>query len=169
MKKTSYSFLIPAIVGVLTLVICFITWRVEIYRVTFINALAMQYIATGSLLLSLALMVIFIWKGRLKGWPFSERLKVFIGTFIISMPLAIFVVFTAVYLLDGKVSSWSAPYKYKYVGRYNCEGAEVYEPELKEKIRICHPMGDYQLDNTLYVEKRSNALGIVVLWAITRS
>lgn len=89
MKKTSYSFLIPAIVGVLTLVICFITWRVEIYRVTFINALAMQYIATGSLLLSLALMVIFIWKGRLKGWPFSERLKVFIGTFIISMPLAI--------------------------------------------------------------------------------
>lgn len=66
-------------------------------------------------------------------------------------------------------SARSKPYRYESSTRHTCSGAEVYEPELKKEIRICNPQGNVYSDTTLYVEKRSNATGIVVLWAITRA
>jgi hypothetical protein len=95
--------------------------------------------------------------------------KIYLGFFICSLPGAMFVVFTAAWLLEGDYSAWSKPYRYEPSTRHSCSGAEVYESELKKEIRICNPQGNVYSDTTLYVEKRSNALGIVVLWAITRA
>lgn len=39
MKKDSYAFLIPLIVGGLALIFGFVVWSIEIYRVTFLTAL----------------------------------------------------------------------------------------------------------------------------------
>ncbi len=38
MKKDSYAFLIPLIVGGLALIFGFVVWSIEIYRVTFLTA-----------------------------------------------------------------------------------------------------------------------------------
>ena len=128
-----------------------------------------QYLACGALLLALVPMVYFIRKGRLKGKRLADAVKIYLGFFICSLPVAMFVVFTTAWLLEGDYSAWSKPYRYESSTRHTCSGAEVYEPELKKEIRICNPQGNVYSDTTLYVEKRSNALGIVVLWAITRA
>ena len=99
----------------------------------------------------------------------TDAVKIYLGFFICSLPVAMFVVFTTAWLLEGDYSAWSKPYRYESSTRHTCSGAEVYEPELKKEIRICNPQGNVYSDTTLYVEKRSNALGIVVLWAITRA
>jgi hypothetical protein len=169
MKKERYSFWIPLIAGGIVLISGFVVWSVNVYRVTFLTIRGEQVLACGALLLALVLMVNFIRKGRLKGKRLADAVKIYLGFFICSLPVATFVVFTAAWLLDGDYSAWSKPYRYESSTRHSCSGAAVYEPELKKKIRICNPQGDFYADSTLYVEKRSNALGIVVLWAITRS
>ena len=63
MKKDSYAFLIPLIVGGLTLIFGFVVWSIEIYRVTFLTALGEQYLAAVSLLLPLVAMEIAV-RGR---------------------------------------------------------------------------------------------------------
>ncbi|HGE7219509.1 TPA: hypothetical protein ACQJLZ_003064, partial [Citrobacter freundii] len=48
-----------------------------------------------------------------------------------------------------------------------CSGADVDDPDLGTSIRICYPEGNYEYNNTIYVEKRSNLLGAVVTYART--
>lgn len=168
MKKDSYAFLIPLIVGGLALIFGFVVWSIKIYRVTFLSVLGEQYLAAGTLLLPLVAMVIFIAKRVFKDKTIVDVVKMYLGLIIFSLPVAIFVIFTAAWLLGGEYSAWSQPYRYESGSRNRCSGAAVYEPELKREIRICYPQGNYFIDSTLYVEKRSNSLGMVVLWAITR-
>ena len=169
MKKARFSFWIPLIAGGIALISAFVVWSVNIYRVTYLSIRGEQYLACGALLLALVPMVYFIRKGRLKGKRLADAVKIYLGFFICSLPVAMFVVFTTAWLLEGDYSAWSKPYRYESNTRHTCSGAEVYEPELKKEIRICNPQGNVYSDTTLYVEKRSNALGIVVLWAITRA
>ncbi|MFH7909096.1 hypothetical protein ACKU08_004950 [Enterobacter cloacae] len=136
---------------------------------TYLTIRGEQYLAGGALLLALVPMVIFIRKGRLKGKRVAGAIKLYLGFFICSLPVAMFVIFTTAWLLEGDYSSWSKPYRYESSTRHSCSGAEVYEPELKKEIRICNPKGNVYSNSTLYVEKRSNPLGIVVLWAIARA
>ncbi len=49
----------------------------------------------------------------------------------------------------------------------SCSGADVDDPDLGTNIRICYPEGNYEYNNTIYVEKRSNLLGAVVTYART--
>ncbi|HBL5000798.1 hypothetical protein KKZ87_15000 [Enterobacter cloacae] len=169
MKKETYTFWLPLIVGGIALLSGFVVWSVNVYRVTYLTIRGEQYLAGGALLLALVPMVIFIRKGRLKGKRVAGAIKLYLGFFICSLPVAMFVIFTTAWLLEGDYSSWSKPYRYESSTRHSCSGAEVYEPELKKEIRICNPKGNVYSNSTLYVEKRSNALGIVVLWAITRT
>lgn len=168
MKKKAYPYLIPAIVGAAALLCGVIVWRAEIYRVTFLNTRGALCVVIGTGLLTIFLMSIVFAKGNLKGKPISDYLKACLGAVLLSYPVAVFIVITAAWMLDGEQSAWSEPYRYSSGGRHSCEGAVVNEPELKNEIRVCQPLGNYSSDNILYVEKRSNALGIVVLWAITR-
>lgn len=69
MKKDSYAFLIPLIVGGLALIFGFVVWSIKIYRVTFLTVLGEQYLAAGTLLLPLVAMVIFIAKRVFKDKP----------------------------------------------------------------------------------------------------
>ncbi|EMW0511067.1 hypothetical protein ACVD54_004879 [Enterobacter mori] len=168
MKKDSYAFLIPLIVGGLALIFGFVVWSIQIYRVTFLTVLGEQVLAVGALLLPLVVMAMFIAKRAFKGKTVVDVVKIYLGLIIFSLPVVIFFIVTAAWLLGGEYSAWSQPYRYESGGRKSCSGAKVYEPELKREIRICYPQGNYFIDSTLYVEKRSNSLGMVVLWAITR-
>lgn len=166
MKKDSYAFLIPLIVGGLALIFGFVIWSIEIYRVTFLTVLGEQYLAVGTLLLPLVGVVILLAKRAFKDKAIVDVVKIYLGLIIFSLPVAIFVIFTATWLLDGEYSASSQPYRYESGSRKSCSGAGVYEPELKREIRICYPQGNYFIEGTLYVEKRSNALGMVVLRAV---
>lgn len=168
MKKDSYAFLIPLIVGGLALIFGFVVWSIKIYRVTFLTVLGEQVLAVGALLLPLVVMAMFIVKRAFKGKTVVDVVKIYLGLIIFSLPVVIFVIVTAAWLLGGEYSAWSQPYRYESGSRKSCSGAKVYEQELKREIRICYPQGNYFIDSTLYVEKRSNSLGMVVLWAITR-
>lgn len=66
MKKDSYAFLIPLIVGGLALIFGFVVWSIEIYRVTFLTALGEQYLAAVTLLLPLVAIVMFAAKRAFK-------------------------------------------------------------------------------------------------------
>ncbi|MFA8040887.1 hypothetical protein ACEOA1_10960, partial [Escherichia coli] len=49
----------------------------------------------------------------------------------------------------------------------SCSGAFVDDPDLHKNILICYPYGNYEYDNIIYVEKKTNALGVVVTYAQT--
>lgn len=40
-------------------------------------------------------------------------------------------------------------------------------PICIKNILICYPYGNYEYDNIIYVEKKTNALGVVVTYAQT--
>ena len=79
MKKDSYAFLIPLIVGGLTLIFGFVVWSIEIYRVTFLTALGEQYLAAVSLLLPLVAMVMFAAKRAFKDKTLVDVVKLYRG------------------------------------------------------------------------------------------
>lgn len=133
MKKETYTFWLPLIAGGIALLSGFVVWSVNVYRVTYLTIRGEQYLAGGALLLALVPMVIFIRKGRLKGKRVAGAIKLYLGFFICSLPVAMFVIFTTAWLLEGDYSSWSKPYRYESSTRHSCSGAEVYEPELKKR------------------------------------
>jgi membrane protease YdiL (CAAX protease family) len=103
MKKARFSFWIPLIAGGIALISAFVVWSVNIYRVTYLSIRGEQYLACGALLLALVPMVYFIRKGRLKGKRLADAVKIYLGFFICSLPVAMFVVFTTAWLLEGTI------------------------------------------------------------------
>lgn len=73
----------------------------------------------------------FAAKRAFKDKTLVDVVKLYLGLIIFSLPVAIFVIFTAAWLLNGEYSAWSQPYRYESGSRNSCSGAEVYEPELK--------------------------------------
>lgn len=82
MKKDSYAFLIPLIVGGLALIFGFVVWSIEIYRVTFLTALGEQYLAAVTLLLPLVAMVMFAAKRAFKDKTLVDVVKLYLGLII---------------------------------------------------------------------------------------
>lgn len=73
-----------------------------------------------------------------------------------------FVLSTLAWALPGDESSYSAPYTYSPGSRHSCSGANVYDPALEKKIRVCYPAGNYYDNRIIVVQKRTNALGTVI-------
>lgn len=78
--------------GGIALLSGFVVWSVNVYRVTYLTIRGEQYLAGGALLLALVPMVIFIRKGRLKGKRVAGAIKLYLGFFICSLPVAMFVI-----------------------------------------------------------------------------
>lgn len=78
-------------------------------------------------------------------------------------------VITVVWLIPGTITTYSAPYVFSGSGRYSCSGADVDDPDLNRRIKVCEPVGNYFGRGTMVVTKRSNALGMTVVYAATKS
>ncbi len=134
---------------------------VNVYRVTyFYDPRGGSIWPEWALLLALVPMVIFIRKGRLKGKRVAGAIKLYLGFFICSLPVAMFVILQ-------RLGHWeeTIPHGANLTGMNHCPpqllGGSL-RPELK-RDRICNPKGNVYSNSTLYVEKRSNALGIGAL------
>jgi hypothetical protein len=103
MKKAHFFLLDPSYRGRDSTDIGFCGLSVNIYRVTYLSNRGEQYLACGALLLALVPMVYFIRKGRLKGKRLADAVKIYLGFFICSLPGAMFLVFTAAWLLEGTI------------------------------------------------------------------
>lgn len=80
---------------------------------------------------------------------------------------SVITVMAITWFIPGVPSSYTAPYTYSTGSSKSCSGADVDDPDLGTNIRICYPEGNYEYNNTIYVEKRSNLLGAVVTYART--
>lgn len=167
MKKDSYPYLISVTVFFLGAVFLLIWWKVTIYRETFLNPVTSRYVILGSLAVSLFISIFAVSKGVVKDGKISAYLKLYGGISILMVMFSVVAVMTITYFLPGVYSSYTAPYTYASGSSKSCSGANVDDPDLKTNIKICYPDGDYEYGNTINVEKRSNLLGAVVIYAIT--
>ncbi|WP_434586045.1 hypothetical protein ACMYSP_06445 [Klebsiella sp. R390] len=175
MKKYSYPWLISVTVVTLLVIFFSVTWRVEIDRVTFLYPAMirdMLYVALGLALLGSALFIWFIIrKGDTRNTSPRQWLTVAGGSVLLAFGLAMLIqhviLTTLTWLLPGEESTYTVPYQYTSGGSRSCSGAYVEDPQLQKEIRICYPFGYYPDDNRITVIKRSNALGIVILYAQT--
>lgn len=175
MKKYAYPWLISVTVSTLLVIFFAVTWRVEIDRETFLNPVVIRDMLYVALALALLIMALFVWfiirKGTVGNTPPRQLFSAIGGSFVMAFALAMLIqhviLITLTWLLPGEVSTYTAPYRYTSGSSRSCSGAYVEEPELQKEIRICYPFGYYPSDNRITIIKRSNALGIVVLYAQT--
>ncbi len=175
MKKYSYPWLISVTVSTLLMIFFAVAWSVEIDRETFLNPVVIRGMLYAALALALLIMALFIWlsirKGVVSNMPPRQLFNAIVGSFVVTFALAMLIqhviLITLTWLQPGEVSTYTAPYQYASGGSRNCSGAYVEEPELQKEIRICYPFGYYPGDNRITIIKRSNALGIVILYAQT--
>lgn len=111
--------------------------------------------------------VLLVRKGMVKDGRFSAYLKLFGGISVVMVIFSIIPIMTITYFLPGVPSSYAAPYEYTSGSSKSCSGANVNDPDLGTRIRICYPDGNYEYNNIIYVEKRNNQLGTVVTYATT--
>ncbi|WP_368536938.1 hypothetical protein [Enterobacter hormaechei] len=169
MKKDSYPYLISVTVFFLGAVFLLIWWKVTIYRETFLNPVTSRYVILGSLAVSFFISIFMVSKGVVKDGKISAYLKLFCGVSILMVMFSVVAVMTITYFLPGVYSSYTASYTYASGSSKSCSGADVDDPELETNIRICYPDGNYEYNDDVYVEKRSNILGAVVTHAVTFS
>lgn len=167
MKKNSYPFLFMVTILILSTAFLFFWWKAAIYRVTYLSPQASRYFILFCLISSFTISMFLLRKGALKDGRLSSYLKLFGGLSIVLGLFAIIPIITIVFLIPGEQTFYTAPYSYAVGGYRSCSGAEVVDPDLGTSIRICYPEGDYEHDKLIYIEKRSNALGMVVTFAIT--
>ncbi|EJF2866661.1 hypothetical protein M8E74_002447 [Escherichia coli] len=170
MKKDSYPYLICMTVSVLGIIFLFYWWRADIYRITYLNSRISNYYILCSMGMSFFFSLFLVKRGVVKqsGWKgLSEYLKVYAGSCILTGIFLIILLMMVTYFLPGVTSSYVAPYEYTSGSSRSCSGAFVDDPELHKNILICYPYGNYEYDNIIYVEKKTNALGVVVTYAQT--
>lgn len=175
MKKYSYPWLISVTIATLLVIFFSVAWRVEIDRVTFLYPAMihdMLYVALGLALLSSALLIWFIIrKGNTRNTSPRQWLTVVGGSVVMAFALAMLIqhviLTTLTWLLPGEESTYTVPYTYTSGGSRSCSGAWLEDAELQKEIHICYPFGNYPYDQQITVVKRSNALGIVILYAQT--
>lgn len=167
MKKYSYPYLFSLTIGFLMLVFCIFWWKNEISRPTYLASSSLQFGFCTSLLVAIPITAFLIFKRRLLTNSLADYLKLYLAINILAMLVVIPAIITVTWILPGTASSYTAPYSYASGGRNSCSGAEVVDPQLQREIRICSPFGDLSDDSSLYVEKKTNALGMVVTFAKT--
>ncbi|MBC3215672.1 hypothetical protein [Serratia fonticola] len=167
MKKYSYPYLFSVTILFLGFVFGMVLWRGEIYRQTFLNRTSVRYMLVTSLALALLISLLIIRSGAFNSSKFIDYIKLYGAISIVTVLVAIMLLITATYYLSGKTSSYTTTYSYAYGSRNSCTGAEVNDADLDMSIRVCHPVGNYEFNNKIYIEKRTNALGMVVTYAIT--
>ena len=97
----------------------------------------------------------------------KDNIKLYAGSVLIIALLGYMLVSTVVWLLPGTLSTYTAAYEFSARTRHGCSGANVDDPDLKRRIKVCEPAGNYFSRGTLNVTKRSNAMGMTVLHAAT--
>lgn len=167
MKKYSYPYLFSVTILFLGFVFGMMLWHGEIYRQTFLNRTSVRYMLVTALALALLISLLIIRRGVFNSSKFVDYIKLYAAISIVTALVAIMLLITATYYLPGKTSSYTTTYSYAYGSRSSCAGAEVNDADLGISIRVCHPVGNYEFNNRIYIEKRTNALGMVVTYAIT--
>jgi magnesium-transporting ATPase (P-type) len=167
MKKYSYPYLFSVTILFLGFVLGMVLWRSEIYRQTFLNRTSVRYMFVTALALALLISLLIIRSGAFNSSKFIDYIKLYGAISIVTVLVAIMLLITATYYLPSKTSSYTTTYSYAYGSRNSCTGAEVNDADLDMSIRVCNPVGNYEFNNKIYIEKRTNALGMVVTYAIT--
>lgn len=167
MKKYSYPFLFSATIAFLGLVYGVMWWHREVYRITFLSVSTTRYMIVAAMILALFISIYAIGRGAVKSNKHIDYLKFYGGACIVLFFVFAMALITMTYLLPGPVVTYTAAYSYAEGSRKSCAGADVDDPDLGTNIRICHPAGNYAFDNEIFVEKRNNALGSVVMYAMT--
>lgn len=168
MKTYSYPRLLLATTSVLGCIFAFIAWRSVIDHSTFLTRQTLHMLLVADLILSSA----FYW--GVKKWGKAQQiqgildnLKIWVGAVLIVALCSYLLVSTAVWLIPGRISTYSAAYVFSAGSRNNCSGAYVDDPDLKRRIKVCEPVGNYFSNGTLNVIKRTNALGMTIVSAET--
>lgn len=167
MKKYSYPFLFAATISFLIVVFLFIVWKREIYQITFLRVSTNRCMIVSAMVLSLFISLYFINKGAVKSNKYIDYLKFYGGACVSLLFIFLIPIITITYLVPGQTSSYTIHYSYASGSYKSCSGADVDDPDLGTNIRICYPGGNYESDRVIFVQKRSNALGAVVLHATT--
>lgn len=169
MKIPSYPRLLLITTAVLACMFAIVAWHNEIDQTTYLARPTIYALLVSSLFLGLFLLAsIKKWgKGR-KIQGITDNIKLYAGSVLIIALLGYMLVSTVVWLLPGTLSTYTAAYEFSARTRNGCSGATVNDPDLKRRIKACEPAGNYFSTGTLYVTKRSNALGMTVMYAATK-
>ncbi|MEG3129384.1 hypothetical protein SC171_10590 [Pantoea cypripedii] len=168
MKNYSYLTLLIATTAGLGIIFGFIVWRSSIDENTFLSSSTLKIMLLSVFILALLpFFGILKWgKGKKPQSP-DDYLKLYAGSVIIVTLLSYLLLINAAWLLPGQITSYTATYEFSASGRHSCAGASFYDPDLKKSIKVCKPAGDYFTNKTIRVTKRSNMLGMVVIYAKT--
>ncbi|MFG1173941.1 hypothetical protein AAFN90_10150 [Erwiniaceae bacterium CAU 1747] len=167
MKQYSFFYLFTITITFLLIVFGFIVWRSEIYTVTFLNDETSKNFTLIMLGLSVGFTLYAIHTGIIRSEKRIDYLKLLFGAFVVLMTLTVIPLITLTYYLSGETSAYAASYTYSPGGHKSCAGAEVDDPDLGRNIKICAPEGHYSSDKVIFVSKKTNVLGAVILFAIT--
>lgn len=167
MKNYSYLYLFTISIAVLLVIFGFIVWRSGIYTETFLNDATIKNFILITLGLSICLSLYAFHRGMIKSGKRLDYIKFFLGSFIALIVVAIIPLMTVAYYLPGETSAYAASYTYSPRGSKSCAGANVDDPDLGRNIKICYPEGNLQFDKEIFVSKKTNALGTVILFAMT--
>lgn len=169
MKIPSYPHLLLTTTAVLACMFAIVTWHYEIDQTTYLTRPTIYALLDSSLFLGLCLLVCIkkLGKGRqMQG--IKDNIKLYAGSVLIIALPGYMLVSTVVWLLPGTLSTYTAAYKFSASTRHGCSGAHIEDPDLKRRIKVCEPSGNYFSGGTLNVTKRSNALGMTVMYAATQ-
>ncbi|MCX8959073.1 hypothetical protein EHW65_18100 [Erwinia psidii] len=167
MKTRASPQLLSATVVGLCCIFAFFAWRYQIEQSTFLTRRVLHTLLVAGFILGLCLaFIIKKWgKGeRIQG--IMENIKLCAGTILIVGFFCYILITTVVWLLPGTMSTYSATSDFSSRTRYGCSGAYVDDPDLNRRIKICDPVGYYFDGRTLRVTKRSNALGMTIVYAV---
>lgn len=167
MKKDSYAFLIPSILGFLLAAFLFVLWNVEIARVTFLNgnAVSLMLIAASVVVALSSFLILFVARNRIKK-PL-DYLRLPLGLFILAIIASYIGTSCFVYYLPGIETQYITSYTIATSNRNSCSGIFIYDPELQDEIRVCYPGGDVEANHRAFILKKSNSYGVVVKNAVT--
>ena len=167
MKKYSYPYLFSVTILFLAFIFGGFMWHREVYRMTFLNRSTVRYMLMTVFIVALVTSCYVIKRGTIKSNKYVDYIRLFCAANISLLLVAILVLVTIAYCLPGEASSYTTNYTYAASSRSSCAGAEVNDVDLGSNIRICYPAGKVEFNNQIYVEKRSNAVGMVVTYAQT--
>lgn len=162
------KLLLATVCGLGCIFACF-AWRATVDESTFLARKTLYTLAAMTFIVGSALF--FSIKKWGKGPPFygiKNNLKVFAGSLLMAIFFSYILVITVVWLIPGTITTYSAPYVFSGSGRHSCSGADVDDPDLNRRIKVCEPVGNYFGRGTMVVTKRSNALGMTVIYAATK-
>lgn len=165
MENYSYSRLLLLTVCGLGLVFLYISWDREIYRYTFLKSGALlPWLLLSGLLMLGALLLLWRYKRdplpSIKAWLSVVSVCAFLGALGASL-----IIYSVAWLTADDVQNYSARYEIAYSSKNSCSGIFVFDPQLQERIRICHPTYVAGGIDEARIVTRSNRLAVVVTGA----